>query len=134
MGLCSEVIEKFPPLRPAIIQKLINTLSSIRSGKVFRGVLWILGEYTEEESIEGAFMEVRAVIGDVPIGASEQLVLDEAGADTYADEETKEKGSNRPRVLADGTYATETAFTSTLNARMEAVKASVKPPLRCEWP
>ena len=39
-------------------------------------------------------------------------------------------GSTKPRVLADGTYATETAFTSVNNARLEAVKAAAKPPLR----
>ncbi|KAG0695021.1 hypothetical protein DFH29DRAFT_957099, partial [Suillus ampliporus] len=38
-------------------------------------------------------------------------------------------GNGRPKVLADGTYATETAYTSTGSARLEAVKAASKPPL-----
>jgi coatomer subunit beta len=33
-------------------------------------------------------------------------------------------------VLADGTYATETAYSSTTTARLEAVRAAAKPPLR----
>jgi coatomer subunit beta len=41
----SEVVEKFPDLRSAITEKLVQTFSEIKSGKVFRGALWIVGEY-----------------------------------------------------------------------------------------
>lgn len=34
------------------------------------------------------------------------------------------------RVLADGTYATETVYSSAQQAHLEAVKAAAKPPLR----
>jgi len=127
-----EVVEKFPPLRKPIVSHLTSTLSEIKSGKVYRGVLWIIGEYSEDvPDILSAFEEIRKVIGEIPILASEQRLLDEASKD---DEEGKEvapaTGSSRPRVLADGTYATETAFTSASNARLEAVKAAAKPPLR----
>ena len=40
-----EVVEKFPSLRPAITEKLVSTFSEIKSGKVFRGAMWIVGEY-----------------------------------------------------------------------------------------
>jgi hypothetical protein len=43
----SEVVEKFPKLRAEITHKLISTFSDIKSGKVFRGALWIVGEYCE---------------------------------------------------------------------------------------
>ena len=33
-------------------------------------------------------------------------------------------------MLADGTYATKSAYTSTGAARLEAVKSAAKPPLR----
>jgi len=127
-----EVVEKFPPLRKPIVSHLTSTLPEIKSGKVYRGVLWIIGEYSEDvPDILSAFEEIRKVIGEIPILASEQRLLDEVNKD---DEEEKEvaptTGSSRPRVLADGTYATETAFTSASNARLEAVKAAVKPPLR----
>lgn len=42
-----EVVEKFPKLRPAITDKLISTFGDIKSGKVYRGALWIVGEYCE---------------------------------------------------------------------------------------
>ena len=40
-----EVVEKFPDLRPAITEKLVSTFGEIKSGKVFRGAMWIVGEY-----------------------------------------------------------------------------------------
>ncbi|KAL0952200.1 hypothetical protein HGRIS_008809 [Hohenbuehelia grisea] len=132
-----EVVEKFPNLRATITERLIQTLSEIKSGKVFRGVLWILGEYVESaDDIHRAMQEIRKVIGEIPILSSEQRLLDEAGGEDEAEGEgedkdkDKKKADSRPRVLADGTYATESAYTSTSAARLEAVKAAAKPPLR----
>ncbi|KAK2462886.1 hypothetical protein APHAL10511_005084 [Amanita phalloides] len=130
-----EVVEKFPQLRSTITEKLTQTLTEIKSGKVFRGVLWILGEYIEEaDDIQNAVREVRKVLGEIPILASEQKLLDEASMEngeegSYDKEKVKSEGGGRPRVLADGTYATETAFSSS-NGKLEAVRAAAKPPLR----
>lgn len=122
-------------MRRTICEKLIQTLSEIKSGKVYRGVLWILGEYAESvPEIQETFQQLRKVLGEIPILASEQRLLDES----TADEGDKEKDgevkteSTKPKVLADGTYATETAYTSISSARLEAVKAAAKPPLRSE--
>ncbi|CCM03790.1 uncharacterized protein FIBRA_05938 [Fibroporia radiculosa] len=129
-----EVVEKFPPLRPTICEKLIQTLGEIKSGKVYRGVLWILGEYTEGgEQIQEVFYELRKVLGEIPILTSEQRLLEETGLEDEQkerDEQQPKTESTKPKVLADGTYATETAFTSMSSARLEAVKAAAKPPLR----
>ncbi|EKM61471.1 uncharacterized protein PHACADRAFT_248107 [Phanerochaete carnosa HHB-10118-sp] len=125
-----EVVEKFPQLRSTICEKLIQALSEIKPGKVYRGVLWILGEYAESSiQIQQTFQELRKVLGEIPILASEQKLLDEAGAEDEEKSEVKTE-STKPKVLADGTYATETAFTSASSVRLEAVKAAAKPPLR----
>lgn len=50
-----EVVERFPDLRSSIVERLLLTFSEIKSGKVFRGALWIVGEYgtsTKGESID----------------------------------------------------------------------------------
>lgn len=47
-----EVVEKFPDLRSSIVEKLLQTFPDIKSGKVFRGALWIVGEYCT--TLEGA--------------------------------------------------------------------------------
>ena len=130
------MVEKFPGLRPAITEKLVETFPDIKSGKVFRGALWIVGEYSPDATaIQAAFQALRAVLGEIPILAAEQRLLEEAGGD---EEEEKDKPSemktpSKPKVLADGTYATESAYTSTSAARLEAIKAAAKPPLRSTY-
>jgi coatomer subunit beta len=131
-----EVVEKFPDLRPTITEKLIQTFIEIKSGKVFRGAMWIVGEYCGgAPEIKRAIFELRKVIGEVPILASEQRLLDEAEAADEAEGVTKEedapKAITTTRVLADGTYATETVYTSNAAAaRLEQVRSASKPPLR----
>jgi coatomer subunit beta len=144
-----EVVEKFPHLRAHITEKLVSTFGDIKSGKVFRGALWIVGEYCEGGAeIKKALFEIRKVLGEIPILASEQVscdaectmsssrqrLLDEAEA---AEENVNEKPAEQPkavtttRVLADGTYATETVYSSAADAaRLEKVRAATKPPLR----
>jgi len=71
-----EVVEKFPDLRPAITDKLVHTFGEIKSGKVFRGAMWIVGEYcTSGADIKRAMFEIRKVIGEIPILASEQVII-----------------------------------------------------------
>lgn len=121
-------------MRPSITEHLIRTLPEIRSGKVYRGILWILGEYVEgTDEIVSTFLEVRKVLGEIPILAAEQRLLDETGVEDEERKdgnEKKESITTKPKVLADGTYATETAYSSAAPARLEAVKAANKPPLR----
>ncbi|CAK7562472.1 MAG: coatomer subunit beta [Sporothrix epigloea] len=139
INFVKEVVEKFPQLRATIVQKLFETLKEVRAGKVYRGILWIIGEYAVNEAdIREAWKRIRASLGEIPILASEQRLLDQGEPEEASTD--AEKGHSKPaaptgsrRVLADGTYATETAFTSQTSAaaaRLEAVKAAQKPPLR----
>lgn len=69
-----EVVEKFPLLRSSIVDKLLATMAEIKSGKVFRGALWIVGEYGNTvEDIKETMMQIRNVMGEIPILASEQV-------------------------------------------------------------
>jgi coatomer subunit beta len=131
-----EVVEKFPELRSSILGRLITTLDEVRAGKVYRGALWIVGEYSiEEADIREAWKRIRASIGEIPILASEQRLLDQAQDGEAPPSEAlnghaKSAPSGSRKVLADGTYATETALTSQAKAKLDAVKAAEKPPLR----
>jgi coatomer subunit beta len=138
INFVKEVVEKFPNLRGTIVQRLVTTLSEVRAGKVYRGIMWIIGEYSlDEKDIRDAWRRIRASLGEIPILSSEQRLLEEQ--DTPEKEEEQLNGHSKPaapsgsrRVLADGTYATETALTSQSSAaaKLEAVKAAQKPPLR----
>ncbi|KAF7884631.1 uncharacterized protein EAF02_004967 [Botrytis sinoallii] len=139
ISFVKEVVEKFPKLRPSIVERLVSTLSEVRAGKVYRGALWIVGEYSlEANDIRDAWRRIRASLGEIPILASEQRLLDEAtdGQEPKELEQTNGHSKAAPtgsrRVLADGTYATESALTSqsAVTAKLEAVKAAQKPPLR----
>jgi coatomer subunit beta len=142
ISFVKEVVEKFPKLRTSIVERLVSTLSEVRAGKVYRGALWIVGEYSlEANDIRDAWKRIRASLGEIPILASEQRLLDEV-ADGNGEQKEAEhvngNGTAKPaatgsrRVLADGTYATESALTSqsAVAAKLEAVKAAQKPPLR----
>ncbi|KAK4047766.1 coatomer subunit beta [Microbotryomycetes sp. JL221] len=135
-----EVVEKFPTLRSSIVEKLLSTFGEIKSGKVYRGALWIVGEYCDSaDDIREVMQQIRKVLGEVPILASEQRLLDEAESAAAAEAEAAAGGDkavvdNKPktttRVLADGTYATETVFSQPTSASLETVLAAAKPPLR----
>ncbi|KAJ3331044.1 coatomer subunit beta [Blyttiomyces sp. JEL0837] len=134
-----EVMEKFPHLRSGIIERLLESFTEMKTGRVFRGALWIIGEYTTDNAaIEQAFKQIRSSLGEVPILASEQRLLEEAQAEDSPAEDLKETSKTQTgptatrRVLADGTYATESAFSSKSVglSKLEAIKAAVKPPLR----
>ncbi|KAL2019300.1 hypothetical protein VTK56DRAFT_9767 [Thermocarpiscus australiensis] len=139
INFVKEVVEKFPSLRPAIVQRLVDTLKEVRAGKVYRGILWIVGEYAlDEKDIRDAWKGIRASLGEIPILASEQRLLDNMDNEEENKDQDQVNGNTKPapagsrKVLADGTYATETALTSqaAAAAKLEAVKASKKPPLR----
>jgi coatomer subunit beta len=141
INFVKEVVEKFPKLRSSIVERLVSTLSEVRAGKVYRGALWIVGEYSlEANDIRDAWKRIRASLGEIPILASEQRLLDEANEGHVEEPKVEHVNGNGKaaapsgsrRVLADGTYATESALTSqsAVLAKLEAVKAAQKPPLR----
>ena len=139
ISFIKEVVEKFPNLRAPIVKKLVATLGEVRAGKVYRGALWIVGEYSLEVSeIREAWKRIRSSLGEIPIVASEQRLLDdfsEDGRDLKEQVNGHAKHSaptGSRKVLADGTYATESALTSQsgTQAKLAAVKVAQKPPLR----
>ncbi|KAI8831069.1 adaptin N terminal region-domain-containing protein [Chytriomyces cf. hyalinus JEL632] len=132
-----EVMEKFPNLRSGIVEQLLESFKDMKTGRVFRGALWIMGEYTlDAGSIEASFKKIRESLGELPIMASEQRLLEEQmNPEQAAEAEVKEAARlSAPvaarRILADGTYASESAFSAVGQSKLEAVKASNKPPLR----
>ncbi|KAK5123154.1 hypothetical protein LTR85_003352 [Meristemomyces frigidus] len=139
ISFVKEVVERFPKLRSSIVERLVGTLAEVRAGKVYRGSLWIVGEYSlEENDIREAWKRIRASLGEIPIVASEARLLEEQ-PDGEMPVNDQVNGHAKPaaptgsrKVLADGTYATESALTSqsSAKAKLDAVKAAQKPPLR----
>lgn len=119
-----EAVHKLPNLKPAILASLREGIPSIQSPTIFMSALWILATYCEQEGSMEVLRIVKNSIGELPIVDSE---LAEQEGDQNKTEEVVEqkKVPSGPKVTADGTYATQTALSTTV-----VTKKNEKPPLR----
>lgn len=121
-----EAIQRFDKLRPLIIRKLLETFPSIQSMKVFRAALWILGEYCDTaDDIEEVVGLIKQSLGTIPIVEDE---MNKAAGDVKDENTTSSSTGGQKLVTADGTYATQSAYTSD-NSKAKNEKI---PPLRQE--
>lgn len=117
-----EAIHRFEPLRVLIITKLLDVFSTIKAMKIHRAALWILGEYcTTSEDIQGVMTLVRQSLGEIPI-VDDEL---KKAAGEFKEDDTMSGGSIQRLVTADGTYATQSAFSTAPSS-----KKVENPPLR----
>jgi len=132
-----EVVEKFPALRQSITQRLLESFSDMRDARVFRGALWVIGEYCiDVETIDQAYVTLQSVLGEVPIVASE-LREAEALAERMLQESSSVPApalsapTTRVTVLPDGTYSTQSALSIKETALTAQIRTSKKTkPLR----
>ena len=111
-------------------RKILIVFFYCRSAKISRAALWILGEYCEKSTdIQAVMNEVRQSLGEIPIVEDE--LRKAAGAETLGDESvamhSTQATSVQKLVTADGTYATQSAFSSKpegSNFKDERVKKS----------
>lgn len=104
-----EAIQKFPSLRGLITDKLIESFPAIRSVKVHRAALWILGEYvTTTKEVLQVIEAVNQALGEVPIVESEQRKL--SGEEATEEDQNNPAKTTATKVTSDGTYATQSAF------------------------
>ncbi|XP_011188874.2 coatomer subunit beta [Zeugodacus cucurbitae] len=121
-----EAIQKFPSLRALIIERLIEAFPQIKSSKIHRAAVWILGEYVDnKEQILEVTETIIQTLGDIPMVEAEQKRL--AGEQTDEGQKTTETNtaSAGNKVTSDGTYATQSAFSLAPVAKKEK-----RPPLR----
>ncbi|KAL6985089.1 hypothetical protein U1Q18_018467 [Sarracenia purpurea var. burkii] len=113
-----EIIESNPKLRVSIITRLLDTFYQIRAARVSCCALWIVGEYCLSLSeVESGIATIKNCLGDLPFYSEteEGDAIDSSKKSQQVN--TITVSSRRPAILADGTYATqsaasETAFTS----------------------
>ncbi|XP_060079498.1 coatomer subunit beta-like [Ylistrum balloti] len=117
-----EAIQRFEELRTLIVSKLLEIFPSIKAIKVHRAALWILGEYcTTNEDIQSVMNLIRQSIGEIPIVDDEI----KKAAGEIKDDEMQGAGSAQKLVTADGTYATQSAFSTIAVSKKED-----RPPMR----
>ncbi|KAH9625345.1 hypothetical protein KSS87_022743 [Heliosperma pusillum] len=121
-----EIIETNPKLRVSIITRLLDTFYQIRAARVCSCALWIIGEYCLSLSeVESGIATVKQCLGDLPFYTpSEEGETQEAPkANQTASAGTV--SSRRPVVLADGTYATQSAALETAMSPPTLVQGSL---------
>jgi coatomer subunit beta len=111
-----EILHAYPDMRGEILTRLTEILPTIRSAPVAEVVLWVLGEYCEvNDVILNAFKSIRASVGPLPISKSRPGQLVHSADKVEDSQEDDDKTANTastvsgPVVLADGSYASQTA-------------------------
>lgn len=120
-----EAIQKFPSLRNLIVEKLIEAFPQIKSSKIHRAAVWILGEYVDSKNqIKEVIEVVTQTLGEIPMVEAEQKRL--AGEQTEEEKPADvQKEAPNSKVTSDGTYATQSAF-----SLAPVVKKEKRPSLR----
>lgn len=81
--------------------------------------------------MDEALQKIRSSLGEIPILESEQRAKEEGAEESLGEAKSGSPTTkSAPKVLADGTYATETVF-STKSPVAGSFSKSHRPPLRC---
>ncbi|VFQ60413.1 unnamed protein product [Cuscuta campestris] len=110
-----EIIETNQKLRVSVVTRLIDTFYQIRAARVYSCALWIIGEYCLSLSeIESGIATIKQCLGELPFySVSEEGEASESSSKKPQQVNTMTVSSRRPAVLADGTYATQSAASET---------------------
>jgi len=105
-----EIVETYENLRDPVLTKLIDSFQDIQDPNVYRVALWILGEYALDSGKGPDAIEViYECLGPVPFSKKKAPKEEDEEA---AEEEKVKEAKTSVTVLADGTYATQTALTT----------------------
>ncbi|XP_052184061.1 coatomer subunit beta-1-like [Diospyros lotus] len=121
-----EIIETNPKLRVSIITRLLDTFYQIRAARVCSCALWIIGEYCLSLSeVENGISTIKHCLGELPFYTPTE---DGEAPDTSRNSQQANSitvSSRRPAILADGTYATQSAALETAMSPPTLVQGSL---------
>ncbi|CAH9063596.1 unnamed protein product [Cuscuta europaea] len=110
-----EIIETNPKLRVSIVTRLLDTFYQIRAARVCTCALWIIGEYCLSLSeVESGIETIKQCLGELPFySPSEEGDAADSSCRRPQQVNSITVSSRKPAVLADGTYATQSAASET---------------------
>ncbi|XP_051121883.1 coatomer subunit beta-1-like isoform X2 [Andrographis paniculata] len=124
-----EIIETSPKLRVSIITRLMDSFYQIRAARVCTCALWIIGEYCLSLSeVESGIATIKQCLGDLPFFSVSEDEEKKEGAESSKKVQQPTSmtvSSRRPAILADGTYATQSAASETAFSAPALVQGSL---------
>ncbi|CAH3033470.1 unnamed protein product [Porites lobata] len=125
-----EAVQRFEQLKPVIMEKLLENFHTIKTVKIHRHALWIMGEYANnKQDILDVMEEIKKGLGDVPIVDDEMRRA--AGDIPEGSDQIPQQSSGGQRlVTADGTYATQSALSAPGITSLLKKDEEKRPPLR----
>lgn len=122
-----EVMQTYPALRQDVLKNLLSYLKSVKSSRVLRGALWIIGEFSESsEEIDLAFTIIKEELGDLTAAGQEGPETKEAKHHQQPPPSLQQPQSSGNKVLSDGSYATQSAFTEEAVVTVENVGSPLR--------
>ena len=133
-----EIAQTNPDLRDQILRQMLDCFFSIRSSRVCGTCLWIVGEFSlTTAQIEESLETLKQSLGPTPFFTQkkkhsqweadpeedDQATQDQYGKRHFGEashDSMKEQKKKGPVVLADGSYATQTASSADVRALAEA--------------
>lgn len=130
-----EIIETNPKLRESILSRLLDTFYQIRATRVLTCALWIVAEYSQTLSeIEQSLGIIKQSLGDLPFYSINEEAEAESAPSGVAPGVAAVPApivqAKRPTVLADGTYATQSAASEVVVSAVSAVANSLSSNIR----
>ncbi|KZV20730.1 Coatomer, beta subunit isoform 1 [Dorcoceras hygrometricum] len=121
-----EIIETNSKLRVSIVTRLLDTFYQIRAARVFSCALWVIGEYCLSLSeVETGITTIKQCLGDLPFfSVSEESEAADDSSKKSSQPNSIIASSKRPAILADGTYATQSAASETVFSPPTVVQGS----------
>jgi len=121
-----EIIETNPKLRISIITRLLDTFYQIRAARVCSCALWITGEYCLSLSeVESGIATIKQCLGDLPFYTVTEEGDGQEASRPIQQVNSTTVSSRRPAILADGTYATQSAALETAMSPPTLVQGSL---------
>lgn len=109
-----EIIETNPKLRISIVTRLLDTFYQIRAARVCSCALWIIGEYCLSlAEVESGIATIKQCLGELPFYTPTEEGESQDTSKTSQQANSMTVSSRRPAILADGTYATQSAASET---------------------
>ncbi|XP_057459805.1 coatomer subunit beta-1-like [Actinidia eriantha] len=121
-----EIIETNPKLRISIITRLLDTFYQIRAARVCSCALWIIGEYCLSLSeVESGIATIKQCLGELPFYTPTEEGEGQDSSKNSQQANSMTVSSRRPAILADGTYATQSAASETAMSPPMLVQGSL---------